>query len=93
MAVVTDRRLLYSEHALDRMLAWRIGEPEVQDALANGETIEEYSDGVRLVLGRAGVRPLHIVVADRLPATTVVVTVYPPDPSQWDAALRVRLRP
>lgn len=92
MAPVTNRRLLYSEHALDRMLERAITREEVETALAAGETIEEYADEARLILGRATTRPLHLVVADRPPTTTVVVTVYPPDPTQWDASFRVRIR-
>jgi hypothetical protein len=75
------------------MLAWDISEAEVQAALNDGETIEQYVDGGRLVLGRADLRVLHVVVADRAPATIVVVTVYPPDPGQWDAAFRARIGP
>ena len=32
--------------------------------LANGKTIVEYEDGSRLLLGRTGAGPVHVVVAD-----------------------------
>ena len=51
--------------------------------LANGETIVEYEDGSRLLLGRTGTRPVHVVVADEEEAgATIVVTVYEPDPQR-----------
>lgn len=83
--------LLFSEHALDRMLDWEIDVTDVEAAIDNGETIEEYEDGSRLLVGRSAVRTLHVVVnEDSRPDTTVVITVYEPDPERWDAAFRQR---
>jgi hypothetical protein len=88
------RRLLFSEHALDRMLEWRLEVADVEAATELGETIEEYEDGSRLLLGRSGLRPLDVVVDDVAPGvTTVVITVYEPDPERWDATFRERKRP
>jgi hypothetical protein len=85
------RRFRFSEHALDRMLDAGLTVDEVVAAVEDGETLEEYEDGSRLMLGRAGIRPVHVVVADddAEPVATVV-TVYEPDPSRWDSTFRQR---
>lgn len=44
-------RLLFSEHALDRLLDWDVTEEQVEVVLTEGETVEEYEDGLRLMLG------------------------------------------
>lgn len=66
---------------------------DVEEALASAETIEEYEDGSRLILGRAGIRALHVVVrVDEETGTIFVITVYEPAPSVWDASFRARRR-
>jgi hypothetical protein len=72
------------------MLDWDVDPADVAAVLATGETIEEYDDGSRLVLGRRGVRPLHVVSAEVMEDTTVVITVYEPSPDRWDATFRAR---
>ncbi len=91
IGVVPDRYLRFSEHAIDRMLEQAIEVDDVETALDRGETIEDYEDVSRLVLGRAGVRPLHVVVAeDEREGSCTVVTVYEPDASRWDPTFRIR---
>lgn len=75
-----------------------INEENVRHVLATGETIEEYLDDTpypsQLVLGWHGPRPLHIVVADNPDAQeTIVITVYEPDPRQWETDFKRRKRP
>ena len=53
---MTTSAVRFSEHAIDRMLEWGLDVDDVEAALAEGETIEDYADGSRLLLGRAGVR-------------------------------------
>jgi hypothetical protein len=73
------------------MLEWGLDVDDVEAALAEGETIEDYAEGSRLLLGRAGVRPIHVVVADEVPGEVcTVVTVYEPDPDRWDPTFRQR---
>lgn len=84
---------MFSKHARDRMLRADLDVTDVERALSSAETLEEYEDGARLVLGRAGIRPLHVVVrADEDTGTLFVITVYQPDPTIWDAGLRTRRR-
>ena len=84
-------RLRFSQHARDRMLGAGLRSRDVEGVLSDGETIEDYEDGARLVLGRSGARPLHVVVRDdETTGRIFVITVYEPDPRLWDAAFRNR---
>ena len=70
---------------------------EVKTAAGNATVVEEYPDDTpypsRLVLGWAGSRPLHLVLAGPTPeGDTVVVTLYEPDPGEWEAGF-TRRRP
>jgi hypothetical protein len=72
-----------------------ISEVEVRAVLTAGEAIEEYPDDTpypsRLVLGWVGSRPLHVVAADNPEdEDTIVITVYEPEPNQWEAGFRRR---
>jgi hypothetical protein len=69
--------------------------PRIRQALATGETIEEYPEDVpypsRLVLGSIGNRPIHVVAADnRKVEETIVITAYEPDPTQWHPGFKRR---
>ncbi len=63
--------------------------------IENGEVIEEYPDDTpypsRLVLGRRHGRPLHVVAADDPDEReTIVITVYEPNPTEWEADFKRR---
>ena len=63
--------------------------------IQTGETIENYPDDFpypsRLVLGWHGLRPIHVVVADNIhDKENIVITVYEPDPSEWESDLKRR---
>lgn len=83
--------LRFSRHARDRMLDFGLDVADIRAALDSGETIEEY-EGSRLVLGRSGTRPVHVVVRE-VDSLTFVITTYLPDPNRWDPTLRRRIRP
>ncbi len=68
---------------------------DVRTGLDFGETIETYPDDTpcpsRLVLSWQDDRPLHVVVADdSRTGEVIVITVYEPDPLQWEAGFRRR---
>jgi len=68
---------------------------EVQNVLNTGETVEGYPDDTpypsRLILGWEGSRPIHIVVADNQDdQVSIVITVYEPDPEEWEADFKRR---
>jgi len=70
----------------------------VADILATietGEVIETYPEDTpypsELILGSVGNKPLHVVVAaDKKNNRGIVVTIYHPDPLQWEPGFRKR---
>jgi hypothetical protein len=88
-------RLVFTGHAIQRMFERGIGKGDVQTAVAVGATIEDYPHDTplpsRLVLGFVGGRPIHVVLAiDSAAAVCIVVTVYEPQPDQWETDFRSR---
>jgi len=91
-----QNRLVFRIHTIQRMFQRHISKDDVSHALQTGQTIEDYPKDFpypsRLVLGWCGLRPLHIVVAEnKTTQETIVLTVYEPDPTQWDAQFTRRL--
>jgi hypothetical protein len=88
--LVTEGRYGYSRHAerereLDMIYTW-----ELEDALRNGEIIENYPDDPRgascLVLGFCGPKPIHAVCTIKTkPEELFLITVYDPSkrPDKW----------
>ena len=88
-------KVVYRVHAVSRMFERGITEAEVHKALSEGEEIAAYPDDLaypsRLLLGWRGDRPLHVVVAyNARDDEQIVITVYEPDPAQWDDGFRRR---
>jgi hypothetical protein len=86
---------IFSRHALQRMFEGGIAVTEVEDTLANGTVIEDYSDDQpypsRLLLGGSDNLPVHAVVAwDESDGTCIVVTVYRPSPEHWQSDYKTR---
>ncbi len=95
---MVSSRLVFRVHAVQRMFQRRFSEQDIRRALESGEVIEEYPDDKpypsRLVLGWLGSRPTHLVVADNDEAQeTIVITVYEPDPEQWETDFKRRKKP
>ena len=92
---MNSRPIIYRIHAMQRMFERRVPEENVRQVLQSGEMIEDYSEEMpfpsRLISGRRGDRPLHVVVAENTKEDeTIVITVYEPDPSQWKSGSRDR---
>ena len=90
-------RLVFRVHAIQRMFQRGISEEDIRHVLETGEVIQEYPEDEpypsRLVLGWRGSQPMHVVVADNPHnQETIIITVYEPDPAQWNSAFR-RKRP
>lgn len=89
------QRLIFRVHAAQRMIERDISVGEVRDALRDAEVVEDYLDDQpypsRLMLGWVNNRPLHLVVAyNREDRMVIIVTVYEPDPSQWEPDFKQR---
>lgn len=83
----------YTVHGAQQRIARRIHRDEIEDAIASGEIIEDYPGHhygpACLILGRTREgRPLHILCSVR--SMVDIITVYEPDPTEWEADLRVR---
>lgn len=64
-----SHRLVFRLHVVQRMFERRIGMEEGRRAIEAGDVIEEYPDDTpfpsRLILGRRGSNPLHVVAAEK----------------------------
>jgi hypothetical protein len=72
-----------------------ISDDQVRAVLLGGREIESYPADVpypsRLVLGWSASRPIHVVVAENAAdSETLIVTVYEPDPNQWEPGFERR---
>jgi len=86
----------YALHAVDQSILRRITRREMEEAVACGEVIEDYSTDKYgpscLILGTtAGGRPLHIQCTHPTRERVKIITVYEPDPAEWHG-FRVRRR-
>lgn len=92
-------RFVYTRHARKRILEKGLSVEAIEQTVASPQAVvEEYPDDTpfpsRLVLGRDGDTPLHVVVAeDTARATLYVVTAYHPDPAEWQNGYAQRSKP
>ena len=89
------KRLLFRVHAVQRMFERRISLKNVNEAVESAITIEDYSaempEPSRLILGRQGNRPFHVVTSESMGTGLVtIITVYHPDPNQWSRDFKSR---
>lgn len=92
---MNSRPILFRMHAIQRMFERKISVENVRQVLQSGEMIEDYSDEMPtpggLMSGKRGRRPMHVVMAENIQADElVVITVYEPDPGQWQPGFRNR---
>ena len=88
-------KVTFRVHAVRRMFERGISEADVHEALSAGEEIAVYPDDLpypsRLLLRWRGGRPLHLVVAyNARDDENIIITVYEPDPAQWDDGFKRR---
>lgn len=81
-----QHQLLFTNHAIRRMLERAISDVEVQEAIVNGEVIEDYPADKYgpscLIYGRTQARrSLHVQCS--APPRVRIITVYQPDPYEW----------
>ena len=95
--LVVEGRYVYSKHAERERELGMIYTWELEDALRNGEIIEDYIDDPRgtscLVLGFCGPKPIHAVCTIKIePEELLLITVYDPSkkPDKWTENYRER---
>jgi len=91
------REYEYSLHALDQSILRRISTREIEEAVEDGEIIEDYPADKYgpscLIFGfTSDRRPLHVqcTYPQRIPVK--VITLHQPDPGQWIEFRRRRLQ-
>jgi hypothetical protein len=90
---VMQGRYRYTVHGARQRIARNISREELEDAIGSGEIIEDYPNHhygpCCLVLGRtAQGKALHVLCSCR--TVVDIVTVYEPDPAEWEDDLRTR---
>jgi hypothetical protein len=85
----------YSRHAIERMFQRSLSPAAIAIVLQAGEVIASYPEDTpypsQLLLGFVSEQPVHVVVArDPETGACFVVTVYRPDPQQWEQDYRTR---
>lgn len=87
--------IIFSDHAISQMFKRDISVENVKQAIRSGETIAEYPNDKPLpsclILGYAGIRPLHVVVARKdFNEQCIVVTAYEPTQDIWELNFRTK---
>ena len=93
---MSNEKITYRLHAVQRMFERKVSAEEVRYVPETGEVIEEYPDDTpytsRLILGCYKGRLFHVVAANNhLDEEIIVITVYEPDPIEWDSECRKRI--
>ena len=88
-----EKCYLFSAHASDRAAERGIFSKEIEEAVINGEVIEDYRNDKYgpscLILGKTDIgRILHIQVS--YPPKVKIVTLYEPSTDEWEADFKVR---
>ena len=90
---MANDEIFFSDYARKRMFERRVRVADVVDVLRGEDVVEDYGDGRYVVLGWIGNRVLHVVAEDDpIARTTIVVTVYEPDSTNWKSGYRKRKR-
>lgn len=92
---LAERRIIWQEHVLVRMIERRISRDEVIEVLHKADQIEEYPNDHPhpsvLLFGQIRGRVLHVVAAfDSVREAIHVVTAYEPDTDHFEAGYRRR---
>ena len=83
---IREHGLFFTDHAVRQMIKWAITDVEVQEAILEGEIIEEYPEDKYgpscLIYGDTSQgRPLHVLCS--VPPRVRVITTYQPQPNKW----------
>lgn len=83
---ILESKYRISDHAVKQMIKRSITRLEIEEAVINGEIIEEYPDDKYspscLIYGRTKTeKDLHVQLS--LPPSIIVITTYDPDPEEW----------
>ena len=88
-------KIVYSNHAVQKMFERNINADEIEYALKNGINIKKYPNDTpypsKLLLAFINGRPLHIVYSiDQENSATVIITCYEPSQKIWESDYKTR---
>lgn len=88
-------KIIYRQHAVQRMHERGITEPEIEQAIDEGEVIKSYPDDTPypsvLILARIHGKAIHIVYSiSEEDAVKMVITTYEPSPEIWLSDMKTR---
>jgi hypothetical protein len=94
-AAIPQGSYRYTTHGAHQRIARGLRRREIEEAAAGGEITEDYPDHhygpAALVFGRtAEGKVLHLLCSLR--SIVDLITVYEPDPAEWEADLKTRRR-
>ena len=85
----------FSKHAVDQSILRKIRVQEVREAITNGQVIEDYPEDKYgsscLICGSTKAkRPVHVQCSYPSRPIIKIITVYEPNPQQWNEDLTQR---
>ena len=88
-----EQSYLLTAHASSRAIERNIRSSEIEEAISNGEVIEDYPDDKYgpscLIMGKTtSQRMLHIQTS--YPPNVKIITVYEPSSNEWEADWKTR---
>ena len=92
---VAQGQYRYTVHGTRQRIERHLRDADIEEAIQSGEIIEDYPEHhygpCCLILGyTSGGKALHMVCSCR--SVVDIITVYEPDPSEWELDLRTRRR-
>ncbi|WGV23921.1 DUF4258 domain-containing protein [Halotia branconii] len=86
---ICDEQFESSKHAVDQLILRQVKVQEIREAIANGQVIEDYPNDKYspscLISGLTqNQRPIHIQCSYPDRPLIKIITLYEPDPRQWN---------
>jgi len=91
---ISQRKIIWRRHALERMLERELSRIVVLEVAANEEVIEDYSADrpapTALLLGWDKERPIHVVLSLEPDGEIAIITAYEPSLEVFESDYRTR---
>ena len=87
---------IYRLHAIERMFERDISEDDVESVVKNGKVLETYINdkpyASYLCLGFVDDRVIHVVYSKDQENSIIIITVYEPNITKWEADFTQRIK-
>ena len=94
---ISQRKIIWRRHALERMLERGLSRDIVLDVASNCEVIEDYSADrptpTALLLGWDKERPIHVILSLEPDGEIAIITAYEPSLEIFESDYRTRRKP